>query len=334
MKKKAIVLCILVIGGALVFFMRQERSAQREAATAAERLNAELSALHHERVTLLEAKKDLQADFDRQSQGPGTVQLLATAPTRQVYDKILPILQEHADAQAVVGLSLQSLPGQAGMLSEEEARNLAKLGWTYCYCFAPQELEDFGTDELAMQGWLDAVAAQAEELGLALAPAIYFPPEAYQDEFEPWLASAGLQVMILGQENAEHASISLTEKDLWIVNAGGWNSRGASSQLKLVTQSGGNLVFTIGNGSTGEQFTEKAFRSMLTRVDTYQKEDSLVVTSFLKMIEVQQETGASQQEQERFDSQMEALDDALAELKEKIQQRTSEYEAVQAGGTQ
>lgn len=333
MKKGIIILCTLLIGAGLAFFGGRELLAQQQKNADAETLNASLSSLQNQLRKLTNQRIDLMEDYKKEERGPGTVELLMPLPMEAIYLEICPVMEEFHGIKATIGLSQENLPGKKDMLTTEQALELAQVGWTFCYCFTPEEVAAYGDDADGIQSWVDAVAQEATKLDLELQSVVYFPRGTYQDEYEQWLAAAGIQVLVQCRQDAQHASTTLgLAEPCWQADAAGWNSVGASSQLKTAVESGGNFVFTVGSQTAGEQFVEKQFHSMLTRMDTYRKEGDLEVVDFMQMLSYKQRTSVSEEYQQAYDTQMAWLEEEMAQLDGQIKDLIQSYSEALNGG--
>ncbi len=333
MKKVIIILFTLLIGAGLVFFVGREYAAQQQENADAEALNATLSSMQNQLRRLTNQKKDLIEDYKREERGPGTVEMLAPLPLEILYQDVRPVIEEFYGMKAVVGLSQENLPGKKDMLTAQQALELADAGWTFCYCFVPEEMEAYGDDAFAIQSWLDAVTEAAAQLDLELQNVVYFPQGTYREEYENWLSAARIEVLVRWRQDAQHASATLGEADpCWHADAAGWNSTGASSQLKTVVEGGGNFVFTVGSHTRGEQFVQKQFRSMLTQMDTYRKEGDLEVVDFAQMLSYKQRTGVSEEYQRTYDEQMAQIEEEMVQLDGQIKALIQAYGEALDGG--
>ena len=303
-----VVLCVLVV---LHIHTQSQKTLARE------EMGREMEPLLREQTNLRSEYSALEKDCARAEAGKGTFQLLAPEPLAWIYEDVYQLFPEYPGMIAVVGISASSFPGGEGMCTAEQAKEMTESGWGFCYTFRRQDMEAFGDGASAMEDWLGSVRALAEDIGLSLQPAVYFPTGESRDEYGAWLTATGIRVAVHHGESSRNLVTTAPEGDLWCVGAIPWNLSGSSIRLNTAISNGGNIVYTVGAGSAEENYIERNFRNMLQYVIRQSEAGGLVVTDMTEMV-VRQTEPVDTELLRGYQTRMAQIRDRLAEIEQEI----------------
>lgn len=293
------------------------------------KMNDRVMELQQEQIRLSSERSALMKDYEIEVRGNGTLQIVFTAPTSDVYDNAYLAFQEYSSISGVIAINESLLPDGEGMMNASAAQEMASVGWNFCYNFSETELSKYGSDDVAVAEYLSSINKKAEVLGLSLEPAVYFKDGEYRSEYISALKIAGIKVVIHHQEDASLELIPTKESDgMWFVGAVGWRSSNAPSNMNIAANTGGSLVFTISDNSESEEYLDSSFRAMLKKIEAYIREGSLTVGGFDDMISVQN-TGVTEDYTNKYETRMKEISDRLDEIKQIMAEISEEYNKMQ-----
>lgn len=294
-----------------------------------EEMNERVMELQQEQIRLSSERSALMKDYEIEVVGNGTLQIVFTAPTSDVYDTAYLAFQEYSNISGVIAINESLLPDREGMMTAFAAQEMASVGWNFCYYVSEAELSKYGADDAAVLEYLSSINHKAEEMGLTVEPAVYFKDGEYRSEYVNALKAAGMKVVIHHQEDASLELIATEESDgMWFVGGVGWRSSGAPNNMNIAANSGGSLVFTIGNNSETEEYLDTSFHAMLKKIEAYIREGSLTVGGFDDMISVQN-IGVTADYIDKYETRMKEISDRLDEIKRIMGEISEEYGRMQ-----
>lgn len=270
LKIAAIVLSLL-LAGSLTFSIWQEKQTEKGNKEKSVALEKELRPLEVERNRLRQELDTLKTEHKNRSKGAGSVVLLFTDLSENIYTEIFPQMKESGFA-GMMAVSPGQIPGKSGCLSREQFKELIDAGWTYCLRWE---------EDLEPEGWLEACRAAMQELEIDEPGAVYFPADTYSSDMGRFLKKENFSIAVHhGEEEMPVVTADVTS-GMWYPGAAAWNQQKASKALAEAISQGGGLVFTVGSDTESEQYEAETFSGMLRSLWEHCKKDELVVTDLM-----------------------------------------------------
>lgn len=304
MKKVLAILLCVVLAGLLMMGIRLHDQEEQRQAAALEELNQRIEPLYARQLELQTELAGLDDAYSAMANGMATLSLLIDDLDPDFLRLAAPALEE-AQVPAVFALTAEQFPGESGCISAEEFRQYMDKGWGYCLVWDQPEDTDFDQ-------WYDRMAERLARLDLTMPEALCFMEGTYTDEREEAARDRGFTVAVHTGENGRPL-IATETGEMWRPGAVSWLSAGVKGRLEQAVTSYGSIVFVVGRDADGS-FDEPQFRSMLEVVQSYQKEESLLVA-------VLEEAKAYREgiDREKESYQDEALEARKAELEQEIE---------------
>lgn len=310
------IMAAVLLAGALVFFIWQEKAAEREKETVYVEMEKELRPLELEKRKLRQELDDLEKVYDEESQGMASLILLFADIDRTVYTEIFPKMKEYGFI-GVLALSGEQIPGQEGCISKEQFDELMEAGWQCCTKWERN---------MTAREWKESVDKLVAETGITRPSAVYFPQGAYDSKLDNYLSSQGITIVV--HHGEEGLSLTLPEngETLWHPGAIPWHQDGSRWELSGVVTERGNMVFVTGLDSTEEEYSESGYISMLEDAKGYCESGELMVTDLKTACEYRGNLEDSQEGlSQNFEEKKAELDEQIEEVDRQIDGVTQKY---------
>lgn len=244
---------------------------------------------------LQQQRMQLEREYQVKINGKGTLTLLFTGMTEEVYTVMYPLLQEYGFC-GVLAISDMEKLGTRGGLTMEQFSELLEKGWTCSLHW---------TGEGDLETWLAGMKAALQEKGFTMPGTIYFDWGDYQMEYDNLLADYGLEAVVHHQEDGLPGLTSNTGEGIWHICAWGWNQVNARNTLEDAVESGAGMVFSVGEDF---YYDEDQFPKMLAILAGYEEEEALYVTDVSAAYAYRSET---EEERESLQAQLKEETDRL-----------------------
>ncbi len=255
------VLLALCVCGAFALNMYMDKKEQEEIRLYYEKMNEELLPIQDEMFALRNELTELEAFYEKEKEGKATIQILFTAPMAVIYEEVYPVMEDY-EYVGVIAISEEYFPGNAGCIDVNEAKILEEAGWQFCARYDGNSYQH--------------VAQMAQEIGIALQSAMYFPNGTFEEDLD---AAESVDFVIHHGESGRQL-LTFTKEDKWYLGALGWFSMGVSDILEEVVEQGANIVYTIGPDGTEEMYEDGQFEKMLNKITAF---ETLVVTDLTSL---------------------------------------------------
>lgn len=215
------------------------------------KMNEELRPLSVEKNRLEEEIDRLQSEQKALTAGTATMQFLITDLSESTYKKIIQPMSEY-EYPVALGVSLEQMPGVEGNISMEVAEELLIKGWYLCYSFSEEEAGSYeGEARVELSLWLDEVQKAADQEGLTIDNAIYFPAGTFREEYISVLKEQGIEVVIHTGNIGKKLLAAEWEQDIWYVGGIWWRGNEIlADKLSTIQYSGGEFVTIMGVDDT------------------------------------------------------------------------------------
>lgn len=308
LKKVLLGLLCVVLAGLLGFGILHSRREDQAKALALEEINEQLEPLRVRKQELEAELAGLKLENDELMGGMATLSVLVTDLDSGFVAQIAPMLQA-AGIPAVVALSQEQFPGNEGLITVAEFRQLLESGWDYCAAWD-------GSVDFAV--WYSGMAQQLEEIGLAMSEVLYCAERSYITDLDEAAQARGFSTIVhSGEKNLPIEDTAYGS--LWKPGSIWWNTPGVRDYLEQVIEKHGNTVLMINQ----VEFYASSFNAMLNLVKYYEKEEALISGTFAQAKAYHEEQTAKQAE-----LQNEAYALSVCELSEKIEAITEEMQTL------
>lgn len=255
------VLLVLVLGGLILWNYLDSRKTEEQYVA----LSQETAPLFAKKSDLERQIEALEKEYQVRINGKGTLTLLFTELTGQIYEEMYPKMLEH-NFVGVLAVSDTAFPGEDGCMTAQQLEELLQKGWSIC-------LQWDGVDEL--EPWLKDMQERLKQANLEVPKLIYFETDTYQMEYDELLVEYGMEAVIHHQEEGLPTLTTRTEEGIWHIGAWGWNQMNARKNVEQAMVDGAGLVFSIGDEY---YYDEEQFQKMLGVLTEHEAEESLFVT--------------------------------------------------------
>ena len=264
-------LCLLLLIGLLIVEIQDRESKQHRALVL-----QQAEPLERQRDELIARRDRLEREYYDQDLGQATEQLLFLELDPLLMEEVFPKLQER-QITGVLGLYADNFPGDEGKLSPEELQNLLDAGWEICLVY--QEGESFSA-------WDKAMTERLRREGLSKPETLYFPENSYDPTLEAQILSCGYRTVVQFGKNRMKTQDGNAADGLWFIGADPWNYAGVKDSLTDLVRTGGEHCYTVRFSAGREEYETIPFVNMLDFVETFRKNESLVITGFARAWEL------------------------------------------------
>lgn len=314
--KIAAIVISLSLAGILAVFLWKEKQTEKENQARSEELERELRPLEVERNRLRQELDALKTEHKNSSKGVGSVVLVFTDLSETVYTDIFPQMREHGFS-GVLAISGSQAPGREGCLSKGQFQELVNAGWTYCLKW------EAGAEP---EAWLGDARAALQETEIAEPEAVYFPADTYSGDLGRFLKKENFSIAVHHGEEGLPVVATKMSGGIWYPGAVAWNQQKSSNVLAGAISQRGDLVFTVGSDSDGEQYESETFLRMLGSLRERCKKEELMVTNlegargYRAGIEEEQKDLKKKYQEEEME-----LEERIDDLGEEIDAVTRQY---------
>lgn len=307
-KKVLLGLLCVVLVGLLGFGILQSMREDQAKALALEEINERLEPLRSRKLELEAELAGLKRENDEQMGGMATLSLLVTDLSGDFVAQIAPLL-ETAEVPAVMVLSQEQFPGNEGLITVEEFRQLLENGWDYCTAW---------DGSIDFSEWYINMAQRLKELGFAMPESLYCAERSYTADLEKAAQVQGITTLVHSGE--KNLPIVDTEHGTpWRLGSIRWIASGGRNCLEQAIEKHGSMVFVIDQ----MDFYESEFKAMLNLVKRYQGEETLMAGTLAEAGTYREEVIAQQEKM-----QNEAYEARVRELNEEIEAVLAEIQGL------
>lgn len=298
----------VLLGIMLWFNERDEKEVEQVIA----KMHEELRPLSVEKNRLEEEINRLQSEKQALAAGTATMQFLIADLSEGTYKEIIKPMTEY-EYPVVLGVSLEQMPGVEGNISVEETKQLVTKGWSLCYSFSKDEAGSYDKEEsTALSLWLEAVQKEADNAGLAIDNAIYFPTGTFREDYISVLKEHDIEVVVHTGNIGKKLLAAECEQDIWYVGGIWWRGNEIlAGKLSSIQYSGGEFVTIMGVDDTATN----SLKDWMVQFQGIAK--AVSVTDFATMTQLQREN-----------RELEAKEETV--LTEAINSLQSEIEVIEA----
>ncbi len=247
-----LVLAIMAAGG--LYLIRAERLDNERMRN----LYAEAEPLEREREALQAELNSLDADYSLRMRDYGTVEILFTDLSAQIYTEAYPIMRERG-VVGTIGINYRLYPGTGyNRLNVSDINTLLSDGWGLCLLYENSTWGGF-------TNWFNQFANSLQLNKLPVPTSIYFVNNIYDQSMDAELAACGITTVIINAVNGQTGTVSSVDRDIWLTVAMPWNYTGVGTDTELLGRTdGGNLCFLM-------SFTETWDKTKNKNVDSEEK---------------------------------------------------------------
>ena len=239
-----ITVALVILIGILLWL---DRKNEKETELVVAKMNEELRPLSIEKYRLEGQISNLQSEKKLLTLGTATMQFLIADLSEGTYKEIIKPMSGY-NYPVALGLTVEQMPGMAGNISLKDLEQLTSKGWYLCYSFSKDEASSYHNEvDKALSLWLDAVRIKAENVGLTMENAIYFPDGTFCEEYTSVLKEHEIEVVIHTGNIGKKLMAAECEDDIWYVGSIWWRGNEIlANKLSSIQHSGGEFVTIMG----------------------------------------------------------------------------------------
>ncbi|MBR0159949.1 MAG: hypothetical protein IJQ02_01445 [Oscillospiraceae bacterium] len=228
-----VVLAILVAGG--LYLIRTEQLDNERMRN----LYTEAEPLEREREALQAELNSLDADYSLRMRDYGTVEILFTDLSAQIYTEAYPIMRERG-VVGTIGLNYRLFPGTGyNKLSAANINSLVSDGWGVCLIYDGSWTNGF-------QAWFTQFSNALSASSIPVPTSIYFTNDIYDQSMDADLTACGITTVVTNALNGQTGTVSSPSRDIWLTVAMPWTYTGVATDTELIGRTdGSNLCFLM-----------------------------------------------------------------------------------------
>ncbi len=314
MKKILPVISLVLIAflGVFLWMDRQKEMKEAEKYQEWDYLRQPISA----HVEDLEQKiSSLEQELKDSMSPKGTVQIVFTDVSKDVYEICYPLLDEY-DYTATLALCSSSLPGMEGCMTKEQFQTLMDAGWETCVLYDGKDLIP----------WWKELRSELDNRQIKKPREIYFPGGKYKQEMDEEIKKLGFTIAIIKDSN-QSPIVTKDEADLWHVRAIGYMNAKSRTWMDEAIKKDGNVAFCVSFKKGDEEFKKPGFPSMLTYFDYNRATGDMAIMNVDEAREhyTARATGQNPKLEERYQKKKERLEAKLADVKQQLEALDAQY---------
>ncbi|MBR1711081.1 MAG: hypothetical protein IJ719_20015 [Clostridia bacterium] len=270
-KALSVVLVLLLviaisIGG---YFILRQRQIQRADEAARLAIQRKMVPLQQQKRAILDQMNLLQREYEGKLAETATIQLVFSDLDERLYLEAFPVMLQYG-FKGVMVLSEDQVPGQPGLITIRQFEEMVRDGWTYCINW---DGESVLWDAFTEVQW------KMPESTLDMPDTVYLPPMTYTGDMDLRLQRQGIRMLIHHGEQGLLMDIEGQENSLWHIGAVSWQESSARQILAECVSKRTNLAFDVNFAN----YTLEGFQDLLYAITTYQKLNTMEVTSFAEL---------------------------------------------------